>query len=40
MPTVKVKWDRISDVAVWEEGGIPEQVMKDHLYNRDNVGAL
>ena len=39
LPTVKVKWDRMADVVGWEKGGTTEQVPKDHLYNREKVGA-
>ena len=38
-PTVMVEWDKMEDVAGWEKGGEAEQVLKDHLYNKDKQGT-
>ena len=38
-PTVMVKWGKMSDIKGWEKGGDKEQVLRNHLYNKDKKGA-
>ena len=38
-PTVVVKWDKCEDIKGWERGGVEDQVLKDHLYNKDKENA-
>jgi len=38
-PTVVVKWDKCEDIKGWERGGVGDQVLKDHLYNKDKKNA-
>ena len=34
-----VTWDKMSDIKGWEKGGDEEQVLRNHLYNKDKKGA-
>ena len=38
-PIVSVMWGGLAHVAGWEKGGMLEQELKNHLYNKCKVGA-